>query len=96
VTYAQWVAPGSLEQFPALARLADRRLFLTKVSMYLLRPSDIDRDFVFRYAPRDETYRAADVEYQYVSPWFLILPGLALAAGMAGLIAMRNGQGMRR
>lgn len=90
VTYARWVAPDALERSPALGRLADRRLFLTGFSMYLVRPSEIEGGFVFRYAPGDETYRETEVEYRYVSPWLLIVPGLLPTAALVAVVAGRG------
>jgi hypothetical protein len=90
VTYAQWVAPDALERFPALEPFVDRRLFLTRFSMYLVRPSEIEEDFVFRYAPGDETYREMEVEYRYVSPWLPILLVLPLATALVAVVAVRG------
>lgn len=60
------------------------------------RPSDIDRDFVLRYASRGELFRETEGEYRYVSPLLLILPGLPVPAAVAGLAAVRRGRRARR
>jgi hypothetical protein len=60
--------------------------------MYLPLPGRIEEDFAFEYAPRDETYRATEVEYKYVSPWLPALAALPLAAALAAVIAVRGGR----
>ncbi|HZG68668.1 MAG TPA: hypothetical protein VEZ12_18125, partial [Herpetosiphonaceae bacterium] len=46
-----------------LAPFLDRRLFLTKLNIYLTDPAKLADDFVFPFASRDYTSHQVDVKY---------------------------------
>lgn len=103
VTFADWIDPSTLDKGSPLAGLITRRFFLTKVVDSVYDPGAINDDYVFRFAPTDETYRQVEYEYVYDIggvPIFLLafclvcmLPVLILFAVilfLAGRRARRN------
>ena len=60
--FADWIDPQSLTENSPLTPFVMRRVFLTKFEDRIYAPQDIDYDFVFTFAPNDETYRTVVYE----------------------------------
>lgn len=66
LTYADWVAPEDLGDYPALAKQVTERTFLTRYDQEV-DPADVTEDITFSPAAKDEAYRAVVTETRYVS-----------------------------
>jgi hypothetical protein len=61
VEFADWVDPAALEIDSPLAPFVPKRLFLTKIVEWIGKPQTIHDDYVFEFAPTDDTYHTAKV-----------------------------------
>ncbi|WP_460393212.1 DUF2330 domain-containing protein [Actinophytocola sediminis] len=96
LTYAGWVDPATLTDYPELAELVDDRRFLTRYDARFA-PEDITGDITFTRAASDEAYRAVVVERRYVqgSSTGLVVAVVAgavvlLGAGGLGVARLRR------
>jgi len=65
LTYADWVDPEDLTDYPVLATIVDERRFLTRYDARF-RPDAITADIAFARAASDDTHRAVVVQRRYV------------------------------
>lgn len=87
LTYADWVAPGDLGDYPALAERVTKRTFVTRYDQKV-DPDDVTDDITFSRAGADETYRAVVTRTRYVSSSDPISRLDAAAGGNLGWIAL--------
>jgi len=66
LTYAGWVAPGDLADYPVVAELVTERRFLTRYDA-LFDPEKLTDDIHLTQAATDDSYRAVVVETRYVN-----------------------------
>jgi len=74
VAFADFVDPASLQSASLVAPLLRRQLFLTKFRENII-PAQVDDDFVFTFAARDDTYHETITQYVDDYSWLGWLAG---------------------
>jgi hypothetical protein len=93
VQYADWVNPAALAKDSPLLSFIPKRLFLTKIVDEIYQPADIQNDFVFGYAARDEIY--IPVRYHYINefagiPICILVPCSLLLFLLGAVLVIRS------
>lgn len=93
LTFAGWVEPGTLAEYPVFAGMVDERRFLTRYDAKFS-PNAITGDITFTRAETDDSFRAVVVELRYVNgtPAVVWVLGGVVVAGvvMVGLSLSRR------
>ena len=92
IPYADWVDPSAVSADPALVPFVTGRLFLTKFQE-TVDPARVNDDFVFTYAPNDNTAHDYVVQYEddYTAAGTVMLGLVCLVIGVPLLLLLAVG-----